>query len=238
MPAVLVHGIPDTHRVWNRVLSHLKRNDVIALDLPGFGVPVPDDLVITADNYVDWIIAQIEAIGEPVDLVGHDFGCILTARVASLRPDLIRSWVGVSGPIDPEYEPHAFAKACMTPGVGETMMAQVADEDWVPQFVAAGVPEQEAVSTVSFMDDTMKDAILKLYRTQFDVTNQWYAELGGATSRSMIVWGIEDEFLPDRFADRLGEATSSEAVIKYRTGHWVPIVKPEELVQTLEAFWR
>lgn len=238
MPAVLVHGIPDTHRVWNRVRSHLKRSDVIALDLPGFGVPVPDDLVITADNYVDWIIAQIEAIGEPVDLVGHDFGCILTARVASLRPDLIRSWVGISGPIDPEYEPHAFAKACMTPGVGETMMAQVADEDWVPQFVAAGVPEQEAVSTVSFMDDTMKDAILKLYRTQFDVTNQWYAELGGATSRSMIVWGIEDEFLPDRFADRLGEATASEAVIKYRTGHWVPIVKPEELVQTLEAFWR
>lgn len=34
MPAVLVHGIPDTYRVWNRVRSHLKRGDVIALEFP------------------------------------------------------------------------------------------------------------------------------------------------------------------------------------------------------------
>lgn len=238
MPAVLVHGIPDTYRVWNRVRTHLKRSDIIAIELPGFGTPVPDGLTITADNYVDWIIAQIEAIGEPVDLVGHDFGCILTARVASLRPDLIRSWVGVSGPVDPEYQPHPFAKACATPGVGEAMMAQMTSEDLVPQFIEAGIPEEEAVSAASFVDDTMKDAILKLYRTQFEVTNRWYAELGRATSRSMIVWGYQDEFLPHRFADRLGEATASEAIIKYRTGHWVPIVNAVELAGTLEAFWR
>jgi pimeloyl-ACP methyl ester carboxylesterase len=50
MPAVLVHGFPDTYRVWDRVRKHLKRTDVLALELPGFGCPVPDDLAITADS--------------------------------------------------------------------------------------------------------------------------------------------------------------------------------------------
>jgi pimeloyl-ACP methyl ester carboxylesterase len=40
MPAVLVHGVPDTHRLWDRMRTHLKRRDVIAVSLPGFDAPV------------------------------------------------------------------------------------------------------------------------------------------------------------------------------------------------------
>jgi pimeloyl-ACP methyl ester carboxylesterase len=37
MPAVLVHGVPDTHRVWRALVGRLYRDDVITLSLPGFG---------------------------------------------------------------------------------------------------------------------------------------------------------------------------------------------------------
>ncbi|MFI7704338.1 hypothetical protein [Nonomuraea sp. NPDC049480] len=30
MPAILIHGVPDTHRVWAGVLRHLMRSDVEA----------------------------------------------------------------------------------------------------------------------------------------------------------------------------------------------------------------
>ena len=37
MPAVLVHGVPDTHRVWRALVGRLHHDDVITLSLPGFG---------------------------------------------------------------------------------------------------------------------------------------------------------------------------------------------------------
>ncbi|MFC7644742.1 alpha/beta fold hydrolase [Streptosporangium lutulentum] len=96
MPAILIHGVPDTHRVWAGVREHLTRTDVEAWDLPGFGAPRPDGFGSTKEEYADWLISRLEEVGEPVDLVGHDWGCILTARVASLRPDLVRTWAAAT----------------------------------------------------------------------------------------------------------------------------------------------
>ncbi len=110
MPAVLVHGVPDTHRIWDTVRSHLERSDIVTIDLPGFGHPLPSDFRSTKEEYLDWLINTIDEFGEPVDLVGHDWGCLLTGRLTSIRPDLVRTWTGISGPIDPEYPWHYLAK--------------------------------------------------------------------------------------------------------------------------------
>src|ERR1700688_3759886 len=118
-PAVLVHGVPDPYRVWDPVRAQITRKDVVALALPGFDSPAPAGFTSTKEAYADWIIQQLETIGTPVDLVGHDWGCMLTARVASIRPDLVRTWTGISGPIDPGYEWHEIAKIWQTPGEGE-----------------------------------------------------------------------------------------------------------------------
>ena len=37
MPGVLVHGVPDTHRLWDKLRSRLSRRDVLTPSLPGFG---------------------------------------------------------------------------------------------------------------------------------------------------------------------------------------------------------
>jgi pimeloyl-ACP methyl ester carboxylesterase len=103
VPAVLFHGVPDTYRLWDRLRAHLRRRDVLAPSLPGFGVPVPDGFDATKESYVAWLIAEIERVGEPVDLVGHDWGSLLVQRVVSLRADLIRTWACGDGPVDREY---------------------------------------------------------------------------------------------------------------------------------------
>lgn len=83
MPAVLVHGVPDTHRLWNPIRSHLKRTDIVAVSLPGFAAPMPSGFAATKEVYVDWLIGEIARIGTPVDLVGHDWGALLVQRVHS-----------------------------------------------------------------------------------------------------------------------------------------------------------
>ena len=122
MPAFLVHGVPDTSTMWDGLRSHLTRTDVIAPDLPGFGAPVPDGFGATKEEYVDWVIAEIEKVGEPVDLVGHDWGCIIVLRVASVRPDLLRTLAFGDGPIDRDYVWHDMAQLWQTPDVGEQVM--------------------------------------------------------------------------------------------------------------------
>ena len=72
MPAVFVHGVPDTSRVWRDVFKSLTRRDVVTLGLPGFDVPLPEGFDSSKEAYVAWIIEQLEQIGSSVDLVGHD----------------------------------------------------------------------------------------------------------------------------------------------------------------------
>jgi hypothetical protein len=48
MPAVLVYGVPDTHRVWRALVGRLRRDDVVVtLSLPRFGCGIPSDFDCT-----------------------------------------------------------------------------------------------------------------------------------------------------------------------------------------------
>jgi len=76
MPAVLVHGVPETADLWAPLRTELTRRDVVALSLSGFGNPRPPEFEATKEAYVGWLIGEVERSGAdgPVDLVGHDWG--------------------------------------------------------------------------------------------------------------------------------------------------------------------
>jgi pimeloyl-ACP methyl ester carboxylesterase len=63
MPAVLVHGVPDTERAWRGVVSRLERTDVVTVSLPGFGCPEPAGFAATKDAYAAWLVEQLAAYG-------------------------------------------------------------------------------------------------------------------------------------------------------------------------------
>ena len=149
MPAVLVHGVPETEHVWDPLRAHLARTDVVAVSLPGFGNPRPDGFGATMDDYASWLIRELESIGEPVDLVGHNWGGGFTVRLVSTRADLVRSWVtDAAGLGDPSFEWHDFAKIWQTPAEGEAFWEQqlaLSAEDRAGVLAAAGVPESDAL---------------------------------------------------------------------------------------------
>ncbi len=93
MTAVFVHGVPETPAVWRGLLAALDRPDTVALSLPGFGTARPAGFGATMEEYAAWLAAQLERLGDPVDLVGHDWGGGFVVRVVSTRPELVRSWV-------------------------------------------------------------------------------------------------------------------------------------------------
>ena len=44
-------------------------------------------------------------------------------------------------------------------------------------------------------------------------------------------------FLPHLYADRLGEATRADAVVKLRCGRWPPMEQPDAVARELLALW-
>jgi pimeloyl-ACP methyl ester carboxylesterase len=59
MPAVFVHGVPDTHRVWRSVVGRLRRDDVVTLSLPGFGGEIPAGFDCSKEAYCSWLLAEL-----------------------------------------------------------------------------------------------------------------------------------------------------------------------------------
>lgn len=239
MPAVLIHGVPDTHRVWDDVRHQLTRSDVDAWDLPGFGgAPRPEGFGSTKEEYVDWLIDRLERIGEPVDLVGHDWGCLLTARVASLRPDLIRTWAGSSGPVSAEYVWHPLAKIWQDPVEGDRFMDELDAVSFATDLVGNfQVPAESAEETARRMDGTMKDSILKLYRSAETVGAEWEPDLADVSAPSLVFWGALDPACPVEFGEKLAAAVRASRFLILDSSHWTVLQKPAEVAAALEAHW-
>jgi pimeloyl-ACP methyl ester carboxylesterase len=237
MTAILVHGVPDTYRVWDGVRKHLGRSDIKALALPGFGVPRPAGFHSRKEEYVDWLTGVLEKEDGPVDLVGHDWGCMLVARVASLRPDLVRTWAAGNGPVSAAWRVPAVAKIWQTPTEGEKWMAELDPAAFAAELATTyKVPIYLAQETAARMDATMKDSILRLYRSAVQVGQEWEPGLSKASSPGFVFWGVSDTAAPIEFADRLGAATGSE-VLHMPCGHWPLLEKPAQLASALERHW-
>lgn len=239
MPAVLVHGVPDTYRLWDKMRRHLSRSDVVTPNLPGFGAPLPPGFDPTKEAYVDWLITELERVGEPVDLVGHDWGSLLVQRAVSLRPDLIRTWACGDGPVDREYVWHDMAQQWQTPEVGEAVMAAMSDAAALADgLTAGGVPAEDAAAVAAHVDATMQACILRLYRSAIRVGEEWEDGVARITRPALILWSRDDPYVPPLFGERLAARVHGRLHFFEGCGHWWPLERPAEAARLLEEFWR
>jgi pimeloyl-ACP methyl ester carboxylesterase len=237
MTAILVHGVPDTEHVWHAVVPRLGRDDVVTLRLPGFGGPLPPGFDPTKDAYAAWLVAQIEAERQPVDLVGHDWGALLVLRAACLRPDLVQSWAAGAAPLDAEYVWHKAAQLWQTPEVGEKVMAQLTGDALAHALSAAGVPDADAREAARQLDDTMKRSILRLYRSAVTVGREWGPDLARLTAPGLVLWGELDPYAAPTWGERLAAATKARFVSFPKCSHWWPLQRPVEVATLLTAHW-
>jgi pimeloyl-ACP methyl ester carboxylesterase len=238
MKRVLLHGVADTYRVWDKVRACMPHLDTEALALPGFGVDLEPNFPSDKEAYVEWIIERLERMNTPIDLVGHDWGGMLALRVASLRHDLVRTVVSGNGPISANYVWHALARIWQQPGEGEAWMRDLDREKFTGLLQTLGVDEADAASTASHVDERMKASILKLYRSAIHVGAEWAPGLRKIRCPALIYWGKQDAECPLRFAFEMSGSIPGSRVREVDCGHWVPLQAPEALANLLEEHWR
>ena len=89
-PVVFVHGIVGARSTWHDIAADLAADHrTYCIDLRGHGGSTkggPYDI----EHYTDDLVAFLEGvIGEPVVLVGHSLGGVVSAETIMRRPDLV-----------------------------------------------------------------------------------------------------------------------------------------------------
>ena len=239
---LFLHGVPDTPSMWGPLISELglSEEDYRAPAMPGFVTPSPDGFTSTKEAYVDWYISEIEqahAESGPVDLVGHDWGAIITIRVASLRPDLVRTWCVANALPHPDYKWHSMARMWQTPIVGEIMTAITRKEQLCKALHAQGIPADLASHEASQWSPHMKKSILRLYRSAKTAGIDWWPEVRNVPKRGLVFWGVDDPCVPVSIAEKFCAETGAQLIKQEKTGHWSVIERAGKLAETLKQHW-
>ncbi|MBK6857717.1 MAG: alpha/beta hydrolase [Microthrixaceae bacterium] len=238
---VFVHGVPETAAYWDLLRAEIDEPSV-ALSLPGFGCQRPDGFTATKDAYVDWLVGELAAMDEPVDLVGHDWGAGFTYRLVTTHPELVRTWAAdVATIVHPDQKWHDFAQVWQTPGDGEAFIeAQLATppEDQAPTFEEMGMTREAALATVSAMDATMGACILDLYRSAVPNTYaSWGAEMGPVGRPGMVIDATGDGFSSTPKSVEVAEMLGAEVGTLEGRRHFWAVEDPSGAAALLTEFW-
>ncbi|MDI5963029.1 alpha/beta fold hydrolase [Streptantibioticus silvisoli] len=244
MSVVFVHGNPETDAIWDALVARLERDDVVLLSPPGFGAPVPDGFGATVTDYRAWLIAELEALETPVDLVGHDWGGGHVVNVAMTRPDLLRSWAtDAIGVYDPDYVWHDMARGWRTPGRGEAMIARAMggtiEERTARALRMVGRPEV-AARLAEAQGPEMGRCVLDLYRSASEpVLQEMARDLPVAATRpGLQITATDDTYVGTAdMRRRTAERANAQVVELPGLGHWWMLQEPRRAAEVLTDFW-
>lgn len=242
---VFVHGVPDSPAIWQPLVAALglADDDVTIPALPGFLEPAPPGFGGSKDDYAAWLIRVLEELHTehgPLDIVGHDWGAILTHRIVMLRPELLRTWALSNAVIDPEYSGHIVARIWNTPLLGELLMAATRPSALARSLTAGGVPADIARAEAANMGKAhMKKAILGLYRSADGLrfARDWAGDLERVPTGGLLVWGENDPYISPQVARRSAARHGATLRLVGGAGHWAIAERPAEVAEYLQEFW-
>ena len=249
-PVVLLHGWPDTSRLWRRQIDALTAAGyrAIAPDLRGRGHSDRPSQVsdYALSSTVQDLTGILDALGvQRAHVVGHDWGAVAAWLVASLAPDRVDRLVAISvGFPGAAGRPtlDALQKAWhrllfLFEGVAEDLLRQ--DGWYLLRELLQTYPDLDA-ALAEFGDPSALTASLNWYRANLPVERL----LGGAPSLPKVaapalgIWSAGDLYVTEESMTRSAEWVSGPW--RYErvedASHWIPLDSPEVLNPLLLGF--
>jgi pimeloyl-ACP methyl ester carboxylesterase len=241
---LLLHGFPQTSWSWRPVL--------LALGDAGYRAVAPDQRGYAAgarpsaveDYSLEHLVGDVVALADAMemdtfDLVGHDWGGLLSWIVASRHPDRVRSLCAVSTPHPLALREHAERAGHMEifhqAGVPEELLLgpDGSGSGLREQFTATGLNHAAAQEYVSVLTEPgALTAALNWYRATVDCD---LTALEPVAVPTLYVWSSGDAMLSRAAA----EETAAHVVGLYQfsvldgVSHWIPEAAPDELATLL-----
>jgi pimeloyl-ACP methyl ester carboxylesterase len=232
--------VPDSSDCWR---AFLERTGGIAPDLPGFGRSgKPGSLGYTIDEYDRFIERFIDQLGVGrVSLIMHDWGAVALTFAQRLPERVERIALVDAVPLLPGYRWHRTARIWRTPVLGELAMGTT--NRFVLRLLSregnatpGPMPDEWIEGVLAHFDQGTQRAILRLYRSSPPETLAAAGEnLGRLDVPALIVWGIEDPYIPARFAGEYALALPRGELLELAgAGHWPWLDRPEALERIVD----
>lgn len=247
-PLVLLHGLGSSIYSWSEVLPELARDhDVLALDLPGFGVSdQPAELGV--ERLPGAVLGLLDRLGiARASLAGNSLGGAVAVLVAARAPERVEKLVLIDSAGFNLAEPDRPALLRL---VGS-----------LPAFVLEALPLRRTLTRLGlrqvFFDPRRVSeerveeyaapllrpgavrALLALLRAPGLDSAAFTAELAKVRAPTLILWGREDRWIPVAQADRFAEALpGSRTIVLAGCGHVPQEERPAETAALIRSFLR
>jgi pimeloyl-ACP methyl ester carboxylesterase len=254
--ALFVHGFPLNGYHWRHQLEAL--DDIrrcIAPDLLGLGFSeVTTDQSLRFDAQAQMLREFIDALGiREIDLIGNDSGGAIAQILATQIPDRIRSLTLTNCDVHDNWPPPAFMplfQLAKEGQLGRTLAGLLANPDVARSPRGLGMAFQ--------FSERLADDILGLYLAPIaasparqagvdrytaamdpEQTVRIYADLGRFAKPTLIVWGNDDVFFPERWAQWLADTIPGVRNVKILNAArlFFPEERADEFNELLRAHW-
>jgi pimeloyl-ACP methyl ester carboxylesterase len=237
---VLVHGFGESLMSWRGVFDRLTaRADVIALDLPGFGLSSKPASGYATDSLAADLLGALTALGaRRAVLVGHSMGGAVVFAAALRDPGRVRAVVFVDPALVGTPAPVSEARKNDTargtaPLIAEyealrTRFTSPHDPDWL--F------ESDSARTYAPADDPAYRVAVSQVLREFDFGYLTDERAAAWRVTTLVLWGEYDEIFPLEAGRRLAERLNSRFEVVPRSWHRPHVERPTETAALIEQF--
>jgi pimeloyl-ACP methyl ester carboxylesterase len=234
---VMVHGWPDTYRLWDVQVAFLKsRYRCVRFTLPGFDV-TKQRRGFSIDQIAEFLRQVVERVspGRKVTLLLHDWGCAFGYQFYARFPELVARIVGVD--------------IGDTRGLKHTLSARakflmMAYQWWLSLawFVGGRLGDRMALQMKRWMRSRSDERFIgscmcyPYYLTWFGGRRSYRPQFRrfAPTCPLLFIYGKRKPFMfhTQAWIDELA-LRKENRVIAFDTGHWVMLQQPERFNQAV-----
>lgn len=237
---VLIHGYGESLVAWRAVFENLSPHaDVIALDLPGFGLSSKQPGGYANDSLAATVAAALTALGvRQAVLVGHSLGGAVAVATALTAPSLVRALVLVDPAVvgAPMGLPDSLTGGGMRTAIAEyeaqrTRFNAPHDAQWLAESDSAldYLPAADSAYRVS------AGAVL----AQFDFAYLTPERARRLVQPALILWGEYDPVLPIAAGRALAASLpNARFQVIGRSWHRPQVERPAETARFIIDFLR
>jgi pimeloyl-ACP methyl ester carboxylesterase len=236
-PLVLLHGgLGDAQQHWSASFEALTPHfQIIAPDLPGFGVSAPLPLP-SYQAYLRWLqsLFDVLGLGGPILLMGNSFGAALARLFAPVNFDQIERLVLVDGGALPA-RPGCLRPLLRLPVISSWIIEQLRQRYYSRDGLKRAI-HIERLLTPEFVvkAQAASHGFVATLREVFSVQEP---TLRTPTCPTLIVWGDSDRLSPPEGGRQLAASIpGSHFELIRNAGHMPQIEQPAAFHQIVLAF--
>lgn len=247
-PFVLLHGFPETNKSWHETAAILNGEGyrTFAVNQRGYslGAQPKNRRDYRSSALVEDVNTLLDIIGQPVYLMGHDWGAVVAWEVAQRYPAKIQYLITISVP-----HKAAFMRSMLSSN-------QLFKSYYIGLFQLPKVPELlfrklSKVGRALLKDSGMTDQQLTDFEQDIVQNNRltpalnWYRAIPFSSSKyltqpvkvpTLFIWGKNDSAIGEKsikLNKQYVNAPYTEIIMD--ATHWIPVQNAKELTEHVFA---